>query len=121
VAQSDALTFAGTAGEQQTINITINGDTTIEANETFTATLGTVGGTSPTQAAAISTGATATGTITNDDTETLTIASPSVTEGNSGTETLIFMVTYRDLAAVVRLGYVTEKRRTKICGLLSNC
>src|SRR5205814_1573084 len=70
-----------------------NGDTTIEANETFTVTLGTVGGTTATQAAAITAGAVGTGTITNDDSATLTITSPSVTEGNSGTKTLLFTVT----------------------------
>ena len=39
---SGVLTFAGTAGETQTITVVVNGDTTIEANETLTVTLGTV-------------------------------------------------------------------------------
>ena len=65
------LTFAGTAGETQTITVVVNGDTTIEANETLTVTLGAVTGTTATQSAAITTGAVGTGTITNDDSETL--------------------------------------------------
>ena len=68
---SGVLTFAGTAGETQTITVVVNGDTTIEANETFTATLGTVTGATATQSAAIGTGAVGTGTINNDDSETL--------------------------------------------------
>jgi hypothetical protein len=43
------LTFSGPrARETQAINITINGDTTIEASEAFI-TLGTVGGTTATR------------------------------------------------------------------------
>ena len=90
---SGLLTFAGTAGETQTITVVVNGDTTIEANETLTVTLGTVTAVTATQSAAITTGAVGTGTITNDDSETLTITSPTVTEGNAGTMNMIFTVT----------------------------
>src|SRR5438876_993490 len=55
--------------------------------------MGAVGGTTATQAAAITTGAVGTGTITNDDSSTLTIDSPTVTEGTGGTTTLTFTVT----------------------------
>src|SRR5207245_2728287 len=41
-AQNGTLTFAGTTGETQTVSITINGDTVVEDNETFTVTLGAV-------------------------------------------------------------------------------
>ncbi len=35
VATSGTLSFTGTAGEQRTVSVTINGDTTVEPNETF--------------------------------------------------------------------------------------
>src|SRR2546430_14009436 len=49
------------------VTVTIKGDTVVEANETFSVTLGDVTGTTATQDAAITTGASATGTINNDD------------------------------------------------------
>src|SRR5438309_1420494 len=55
---------------------TIENDMVIENNENFTVTLGAVGGTTPTQAAAITTGAVGTGTITNDDSYTLSVDRP---------------------------------------------
>ncbi len=79
------LTFpAGTTS--QTFNVAVTGDTTDEANETIVVTLG-----SPTNAT-IATGA-GTGTITDDDGPTLSIDSPGVTEGDSGTKDLTFTVT----------------------------
>ncbi len=79
------LTFtAGTTS--QTFNVAVTGDTTDEANETVIVTLS-----SPTNAT-IATG-TGTGTITNDDGPTLSIDSPSVTEGDSGSTNLTFTVT----------------------------
>ncbi len=39
-----ALNFAGTAGEVKTITVLVNGDSKVEANETFTVTLGTITG-----------------------------------------------------------------------------
>jgi hypothetical protein len=75
------LTFAGTAGEVENIQLTIEGDTIVEDNETFTITLGGVSNTSAEQIASIGTSGTpATGTIDNDDTATLTLAIPSITE-----------------------------------------
>jgi serralysin len=67
LASTSPVTFMGLAGETRTINVTINGDAMIENDETFTVTLGAVGGTTPTQAAAITSGAVGTGTILNDD------------------------------------------------------
>ncbi len=79
------LTFAaGTTS--QTFNVAVTGDTTDEADETVVVTLS-----SPTNAT-IST-ANGTGTITNDDAPTLSIDSPSVTEGDSGSTNLTFTVT----------------------------
>jgi predicted RNA-binding Zn-ribbon protein involved in translation (DUF1610 family)/acetyltransferase-like isoleucine patch superfamily enzyme len=86
VATSGTLTF--TSGQSsKTISVTVNGDIKFEANETFTMTLSGATG------ATIST-AMGTGTITNDDTApTLSIASASFTEGNSGTSMMGFTVT----------------------------
>ena len=70
------LTFAaGTTS--QTFNVAVTGDTTAEPNETVVVTLS-----SPTNATILT--ATGTGTITNDDGVSLSINSPSVTEGDSG-------------------------------------
>jgi hypothetical protein len=87
VAATGTLTFAGTAGETQTFTVTINGDTKVEANETFTVSLNTVSN------AAVNITDTATGTITNDDTSAVTIADVSRAEGNAGTSTLTFTAT----------------------------
>ena len=65
------------------MSVTIKGDTVVEANETFTVGPGDGHGTTATQAAAITSTAAATGTITNDDSATLTIAAPSITETNA--------------------------------------
>nr|NCR55191.1 hyalin [Microcystis aeruginosa L211-07] len=87
---SGTLSFA--AGEaSKVITVSVQGDTTVEPNETFTVTLS-----NPTNGATITT-ATATGTINNDDVAvpTLTIAatSASQTEGNSGSKAFTFTVT----------------------------
>ena len=79
------LTFA--AGEtSRTVTVSVTGDTTDEPDETVVVSLsGSVN-------AAIST-ASGTGTITDDDGEpSLSIDSPSVTEGNSGSASLEFTV-----------------------------
>ena len=49
VAASGTLNFAGTAGETQTIDVTVNGDTTLETDENFTVDLS-----NPTNAVTIS-------------------------------------------------------------------
>src|SRR5207253_1123421 len=54
---STPLTFAGTVGEVQLITVNVNGDVTIEGNETFTATLGAVTPLAPVVAASFVTGA----------------------------------------------------------------
>ena len=79
------LTFA--AGDlNKTITVAVTGDTVQEANETIVITLSNAVG------ARIFTG-TGTGTITDDDAPALSIDSPSVTEGDSGTKDLTFTVT----------------------------
>ena len=78
------LTFAD--GETSLpIVVTITDDTIVELDETFTVTLS-----DPTPGTIID--ATATGTITNDDSSVLSLAGGSVTEGDSGTASLSFTV-----------------------------
>ena len=77
---------AGDAGG--TITVTVTSDTVDEDDETFTVTLGT-----PTNAALGTTTRTVV-TITDDDAApTLSISSPSVTEGDNGSTALTFKVT----------------------------
>lgn len=85
VATSGTLTFnAGVS--TQTIAVSIKGDTTDEADETFTVSLS-----NPVNAA-ISQGQ-ATGTILNDDPHPgITIGDAQIAEGNSGTRNLVFHV-----------------------------
>ena len=83
---ASTLTFAaGTT--TQTIRVSVTGDTTNEANETVIITLSNA-----TAGAGIST-AVGTGTITDNDTPGFSINSPSVTEGDSGSQNMTFTVT----------------------------
>jgi hypothetical protein len=98
--KSDTLTFAPGEITKQ-INVEIIGDTTIEDDETFTVTL------SSPEGADIGTG-TGTGTILNDDLPVLSIDSPSISEGNSGTKDLTFTVTLLPASAdTVTVDYAT--------------
>ncbi len=72
------LTFAGTAGEEQTFTITPTADTKVEATEVLTARLGNLSGTS----LAVNTSSAAQVYITNDDTATVTIEDVVVNEGD---------------------------------------
>lgn len=67
------LTFAGLAGEVQTIEIHVHGDINIEGDETFTITLGPVAASNPQIVQQVLTGASATQTILNDDFADLSI------------------------------------------------
>ena len=75
-----------------TFNVTINGDTIVEANETFGVTLS-----APTSANTTFGRASATGTITNDDAAPilprLSINDATAPEGNGGSKPLVFTVT----------------------------
>jgi hypothetical protein len=88
---SGTVSFA--AGEtSKVITVTVQGDTTVEQNETFAVTLS-----NPTNGATLTT-ASATGTITNDDTApatSLAIAATNATqtEGNTGSKAFTFTVT----------------------------
>ena len=76
-----------TGETSKTITVQVRGDTLVEGNETVVITLS-----SPSFTSTIGT-AIGTGTITEDDTPTFTIDSPSVTEGDSGLVNLVFTVT----------------------------
>ena len=88
VARNGTLTFpAGTT--TQTIAITINGDTAVEPNETFTVNLSNATG-------ATIAAAQGNGTIRNDDVPplpTLSINNVNITEGNTGTRNANLTVT----------------------------
>ena len=101
VAAVGSLSFpAGTT--TQTISVVVNGDTTVEPNETFFVNLSNPVG------ATIADGQ-GQGTITNDDTApTLSISDVSVAEGNSGTSTARFTVTLSAAStSTVTVNYAT--------------
>src|SRR5690606_20688303 len=80
------------AGSQvQTVTVSTTADNTVEADETFIATLGglVAGGRSVTLGGAI----VATGTIHNDDAAVVSISGTAVSETNSGITSLPFNVT----------------------------
>src|SRR5205085_8113936 len=79
------LTFA--PGETtKTISVLVNGDTTVESNETMAVQLsGLVG--------AVFSHQNATGTIKNDDNAVVTVADVSQNEGNSGTTAFKYTAT----------------------------
>ncbi|MFN8346830.1 MAG: Calx-beta domain-containing protein [Spirosomataceae bacterium] len=91
VSNNATLNFSGTAGESHTFNVTVNGDTKVELNETFTVPLSTVsaGGRNVVISGLSGTG---TGTITNDDNATISIDDVSLAEGNAGTTNFTFTV-----------------------------
>ncbi len=109
VATSGTLTIAAGA-TTGTINVTINGDTTVEADETLIVTLSGASANST-----IGT-ATATGTITNDDVAppptglpSISIASVSKAEGNVGTSNIVFTVTLSQPSATpVTVNFATS-------------
>lgn len=93
VAGSVTIAQGATTGS---LPVTINGDTTVEPNETFTVTI------SNATNATVGT-ATATGTIQNDDAvvlPVLTLSDASITEGNAGTSVLNFPITLSSAAPV---------------------
>ena len=85
VATNDTLTFPPNTTGPQFINVTINGDTTGELNETFTVNLSNANWST----IADSQGQ---GTILNDDEPVVLISDVSVTEGDSGTTAITLTV-----------------------------
>jgi hypothetical protein len=69
-----------------TFTVTVNGDATIEPNETFFVNVTNVSGAEVTDGQAL-------GTITNDDFPTFAITDAVINEGNAGTQNLTFTVT----------------------------
>ncbi|MCU0754885.1 MAG: hypothetical protein MUE46_07140 [Xanthomonadales bacterium] len=105
VSDGDYLATNGTISfpngvTSRTISVPISGDTKVENNEAFG--LGLTNLTRPPGISAINFGANADveGTIQNDDTSTLSLANASVTEGNSGTTTLNFVLTSSNASAI---------------------
>ena len=104
VAKSGTLTFAAGVSTRP-ISVTVNGDTTVESDETFSVTLS-----SPTNAVLGT--ATGAGTILTDDTApslpSLAIGSLSLTEGQSGTSAATFTVTLSPTSTqTVTVAYAT--------------
>ncbi|BAQ64302.1 S-layer family protein [Geminocystis sp. NIES-3709] len=85
VGKTGALTFA-TNETSKTISVVVNGDTTVELNENFLVNLSNATNATISDSQGI-------GTITNDDFPTLRINDVTISEGNSGTKTLVFTVT----------------------------
>ncbi len=108
------LTFVGGAGEFQTITVVVNGDNTVEADETFSVALGAISnlmaGINP--AAITVAGSPQGATIVNDDTATVTLApiSAVATEGAAGTTTTLTYSVTLDVAVQggFRVAYATN-------------
>ena len=82
------------AGElSKTFTVAVNGDTAVEANESFVVNLSAVTGASLLDNQG-------SGVIYNDDGPTLSIADVAVTEGNAGTKSMVFTVALSQAAAV---------------------
>lgn len=103
-AASGQLSFAGTSGETQTVEVTINGDTAVEATETFSVTLS-----APTNGATITDGD-GVGTIENDDTATITLTGGTTkVEGDGGTVAYQFTATLdNEVDGGVMVAYTTD-------------
>jgi chitinase len=69
----------------RTFSVTLNGDTAVEADETFAVNLSAATGATILDAQGM-------GTIGNDDTPTVSIADVQLAEGNAGTKTMTFTV-----------------------------
>lgn len=103
---SGTLTFSGTAGETQTIGVTINGDATVEQDETFVVNLLSINAAGRNVTFADNQGR---GTIANDDSASLTINNVSMVEGNSGPAAFVFTVSLdSDVDANVLVDYATS-------------
>ena len=90
----ETITFTPGGDLSQTVTILVNGDLTIENDETFTAILSNVVSGDPSHSVAISaTQGTAALTILNDDHPTISISDAEIDEGDSGTTSLIYTVT----------------------------
>lgn len=90
-ASQSLVTVTIPAGQTSvTRNVAVNGDNTVELDETI---FGNIGGLGASGRSVTLGTATATGTISNDDTATVSITGSSISEGNSGTSNLPFTIT----------------------------
>ena len=94
VAAGPATLMFAVGETNKTFDVTVNGDTTLEANETFTVNLSNATG-----GATIADGQ-GQGTITNDDSVSFSINDVTQNEGNSGPTTFTFTVTLTGTALV---------------------
>ena len=117
VAASNTLHF-GANQNTQTISVTINGDTKVEANETFNVLLSNA-----TNGATIS-DSQGVGTITNDDVAVIagsvSINDVTISEGDSGTKVATFTVTRSGGTAAFDVNFATSNgdrhcRRQRLC------
>ena len=117
VAASNTLHF-GANQNTQTISVTINGDTKVEANETFNVVLSNA-----TNGATIS-DSQGVGTITNDDAAAIagsvSINDVTISEGDSGTKVATFTVTRSGGTAAFDVNFATSERdrhcrRQRLC------
>lgn len=93
VATSGSLNFTGNAGEIQTVTVTVNSDEVVELDEVLLVALSNLSSNGRPVSIATSS---ATGTITNDDSATLSIADVTALETDSGQTTFEFVVTLSD-------------------------
>src|SRR5262249_52809503 len=97
------LTSQTIASGQQTYNfdVTVNGDTNVESDETFFVNITNVQGATVSDSQGL-------GTIQNDDTPSLSINNVTANEGNSGATTFNFTVTLSPVSnQTVTVNYVT--------------
>jgi uncharacterized repeat protein (TIGR01451 family) len=90
IAINHTLNFSGAAGEEQIISVEVNGDTTVELDETFLLNLSNLSAAGRNVTVADSL---AVGTIRNDDSALLSIVDTSHSEGDSGSTNHVFTVT----------------------------
>ncbi|WP_343990522.1 Calx-beta domain-containing protein, partial [Kangiella japonica] len=96
---SGSVTFAGTDGETQTFNVVITNDAIVEGDETFTVNLSASN-------ALVTDTDTAIGTITNDDTATVSVNDVTIAEDGTNAD---FTVTLNgDVAGGVSFNYTTN-------------
>ena len=115
---SGTVTFTGRARPTKTVNVTVNGDTLDELNETFLVNLS-----SPSNATSLTAGH---GTITDDDpTPSISINDVTVTEGNTGTTVRASTLRFRAASRLtVNVNYRFGRRhghgRLRLCGHLGD-
>ena len=110
-ASSGSLTFAGTAGETRTITVNISDDAVSERDETFSVNLSNID--SRGRNVEFSSDS-ATGTILNDDSVSVSIAGVLMEEGNSGITPFSFVVTPTGVSdASYSLSYATADGNAK--------